>query len=166
MYDFDHAQVYENGEYRPLVSGREMLVPPGVQIIEEDFPLSPVMTFTILLIISICIFVLEWRRHKTYKYWDALLMLIHGLAGCVLFAMLFSEHPTTSTNLQILLLNPLPLFFIPSVLKRKKSNPWWSILLTMVILFFLGDIFQNYAEGMAILALCLLIRFWSNYKNA
>ncbi len=166
MYDFDHAQVYENGEYRPLVSGREMLVPPGVQIIEEDFPLSPVMTFTILLIISICIFVLEWRRHKTYKYWDALLMLIQGLAGCVLFAMLFSEHPTTSTNLQILLLNPLPLFFIPSVLKRKKSNPWWTILLTMVILFFLGDIFQNYAEGMAILALCLLIRFWSNYKNA
>ena len=93
-------------------------------------------------------------------------MLIHGLAGCVLFAMLFSEHPTTSTNLQILLLNPLPLFFIPSVLKRKKSNPWWSILLTMVILFFLGDIFQNYAEGMSILSLCLLIRFWSNYKNA
>ena len=166
MYDFDHAQIYKDGKYRPLVAARDLLVPPGVQIIEDDFPLSPVMTFTILLVISICIFIFEWRRHKTYKYWDALLMLAQGLAGCVLFAMLFSEHPTTSTNLQILLLNPLPLFFIPAILKRKKNTWWWNILLTMVVLFFLGNIFQVYAEGMAILALCLLIRFWSNYKNA
>jgi hypothetical protein len=92
-------------------------------------------------------------------------MLVQGLAGCILFAMLFSEHPTTSTNLQILLLNPLPLFFIPAVLKRKKTM-WWNILLAMVVLFYLGGIFQVYAEGMMLLALCLLIRFLSHYKNA
>jgi membrane-associated HD superfamily phosphohydrolase len=165
MYDFDHAQVYKDGEYRPLVSQRDMLVPPGVQIVDDDFPVSPTVTFLILLLVSVCILILEWRRHKTYKYWDALLMLVQGLAGCVLFAMLFSEHPTTSTNLQILLLNPLPLFFIPAVLKRKKTM-WWNILLTMVVLFYLGAIFQVYAEGMMLLALCLLIRFWSHYKNA
>jgi uncharacterized membrane protein len=93
-------------------------------------------------------------------------MLLQGLAGCVLFAMLFSEHPTTSTNLQILLLNPLPLFFIPAILKRKKNTYWWTILLVMIILFIIGRIFQVYAEGMIILALCLLIRYWSHYKNA
>ena len=166
MYDFDHAQIYKDGEYRSLVSEREMLVPPGVQIIEDDFPISPIVIFMILLVVSICIFIQEWRRHKTYKYWDALLMLLQGLAGCVLFAMLFSEHPTTSTNLQILLLNPLPMFFIPAILKRKKDTWWWTILLTMIVLFYIGGIFQVYAEGMMILALCLLIRFWSNYKNA
>ena len=96
----------------------------------------------------------------------ALLMLIQGLAGCVLFVMLFSQHPTTSTNLQILLLNPLPLFFIPAILKRKKSTLWWPILGTMAILFFIGAIWQHYAEGMIVLALCLLIRIWSNKKNA
>jgi membrane-associated HD superfamily phosphohydrolase len=123
------------------------------------------VTFLVLLAVSLCVLVMEWRRHKTYKYWDALLMLVQGLAGCVLFAMLFSEHPTTSTNLQILLLNPLPLFFIPAILKRKKTL-WWTILLTMVVLFYLGAIFQEYAEGMMLLALCLLIRFWSHYRNA
>ena len=165
MYDFDHAQIYKDGEYRPLVSQRDMLVPPGVQIVDDDFPVSPIFTFLILLVVSVCILILEWRRHKTYKYWDALLMLVQGLAGCILFAMLFSEHPTTSTNLQILLLNPLPLFFIPAVLKRKKTM-WWNILLAMVVLFYLGGIFQVYAEGMMLLALCLLIRFLSHYKNA
>jgi len=166
MYDFDHAQIYKNGEYRPLISQRDMLVPPGVQIIESDFPISPIATFLILLMVSVCVLIMEWHRRKTYKYWDALLMLLQGLAGCVLFAMLFSEHPTTSTNLQILLLNPLPLFFIPAVLKRKKNTRWWTILFVMIILFIIGRIFQVYAEGMIILALCLLIRYWSHYKNA
>ena len=165
MYDFDHTQIYKDGEYRPLVGQRDILVPPGVQIIEDDFPISPLAAFLIFLAVSLFVLVLEWRRHKTYKYWDALLMLLQGLAGCVLFAMLFSEHPTTSTNLQILLLNPLPLFFIPAILKRKKTL-WWTILLTMVVLFYLGAIFQEYAEGMMLLALCLLIRFWSHYRNA
>ena len=165
MYDFDHTQIYKDGEYRPLVGQRDIQVPPGVQIIEDDFPISPLAAFLIFLAVSLFVLVLEWRRNKTYKYWDTLLMLLQGLAGCVLFAMLFSEHPTTSTNLQILLLNPLPLFFIPAILKRKKTL-WWTILLTMVVLFYLGAIFQEYAEGMMLLALCLLIRFWSHYRNA
>ena len=164
MYDFDHAQIYKDGEYRSLVSEREMLVPPGVQIIEDDFPISPIVIFMILLVVSICIFIQEWRRHKTYKYWDALLMLLQGLAGCVLFAMLFSEHPTTSTNLQILLLNPLPMFFIPAILKRKKDTWWWIILLTMIVLFYIGGIFQVYAEGMMIVALSLLLRVIIKFK--
>ena len=164
MYDFDHAQIYANGVYRPLVKERRMSVMPGVQVIEPDFPLSPTAVFCLLLAISLIIFTLEWRRHKTYKYWDALLMLVQGLAGCMLFIMIFSQHPTTSINLQILLLNPLPLFFIPAILRRKKTR-WWNILLTMTVLFLIGGIWQHYAEGMMIVALCLLIRFWSNYRN-
>ena len=40
--------------------------------------------------------------------YDALLMLLCGLAGIVLFLMLFSQHPTVRVNFQLLLLNPLP----------------------------------------------------------
>ena len=75
----------------------------------------------------------------------------------------FSQHPTTSLNLQLLLLNPLPLFFIPAVLQRRKTR-WWTILLAMIILFAIGSLFQHYAEGMMILALSLLIRILINAK--
>ena len=163
MYDFDRAQIYAGGNYRPLVKERRMLVPPGVQIIKQDFPLSPMTCGWIFLAVSLIIFIYEWKRKKTFKYWDALLMLLQGLAGCVLFVMLFSQHPTTSTNLQILLLNPIPLFFIPAVLRRHPT-PWWKILLTMATLFLLGSIFQQYAEGMLIVALCLLLRVHINLK--
>ena len=50
----------------------------------------------------------------------------------------------------------IPFFSLKSIQKEK----------TVIILFFIGRCFQVYAEGMIILALCLLIRYWSHYKNA
>ena len=80
-HDFANAQIYSNGTYRPLVKEERLSVPPGVQIIESDFPLSPTECATILLIISVCILLLEIRRKKTYKFWDVVLMALQGLAG-------------------------------------------------------------------------------------
>lgn len=157
MYDIDRATIYANGEYRPLVKERRIALPSGVQIIEQDFPLTPTECACLLLILSIIIALMEWKRRKTFKYWDAILMTVQGLAGCVLFVMIFSQHPTTSLNLQLLLLNPLPLFFIPAVLRRRETR-WWTILAAMIVLFVIGRLFQHYAEGMMILALSLLIR--------
>ena len=84
-------------------------------------------------------------------------MTVSGLAGCVLLLMFFSEHPATSTNLQILLLNPLSLIFVPSVLRRRKTR-WFPISEILLCAFLLGSCFQHYAEGMLIVALCLLLR--------
>ena len=157
MYDIDRATIYANGEYRPLVKERRIALQSGVQIIEQDFPLTPTECACLLLILSIIIALMEWKRRKTFKFWDAILMTVQGLAGCVLFVMIFSQHPTTSLNLQLLLLNPLPLFFIPAVLRRRETR-WWTILAAMIVLFVIGRLFQHYAEGMMILALSLLIR--------
>lgn len=163
MYDVDHATIYADGKYRPLVKERRIALQPGVQVIEDDFPLSPTECACLLLIVSIIIAIMEWKRRKTLKYWDALLMIVQGLGGCVLFVMLFSQHPTTSTNLQIFILNPLPIFFIPTVLRRRNTH-WWTVLTVMLILFIAGSLFQHYAEGMMILALSLLIRVINGYK--
>lgn len=163
LYDLARAQIYSNGTYRPLVKEQRMLIKPGVQVIEQDFIFTPTECALGLLILSLVILAFEVKRQKTLKYWDVMLMLMQGAAGCVLFVMLFSQHPTTSTNLQILLFNPLPLFFIPAVLRRRPGR-WWLTEAGMTLLFFLGSIWQSYAEGMLIVALCLLIRCWSNYK--
>ena len=90
-------------------------------------------------------------------------MVAQGLVGLVLFVMLFSQHPTTSTNLQILLFNPLPFFFLPAV-ARGRSTRWWILLTVMFVLFMIGSLFQQYAEGMQIVALCLLLRSAIHFK--
>jgi hypothetical protein len=162
-YDFDRAQILDNnGEYRPLIKERRILVNPGVQIIEEGFPLSPMTCALILLCTLSAILAYEWKVQRHFAWLDALLMLLTGIAGLLLLVMFFSEHPTTSTNLQILLLNPIALLFIPSVLRKGKESRYWNFMLACIALFFLGEFLQDYAEGTEILALCLLTRYCSH----
>lgn len=165
LYDIDHAQIKNNdGTWRQLVKERRMAVQPGVQFIKPGFPLSPLWCGVILLAVSLIVFAAEWKRRKTYKYWDITLMTLTGLAGCVLFVMIFSQHPTTSLNLQLLLINPVHLLYIPAVWKRRRTR-YWPVLTCMALLFMIGSIFQHYAVGIMFLALSLLIRYWSHVRN-
>jgi hypothetical protein len=157
MYDFARAQIYKDGEYRKLVKEQRLLVPPGVQKFVVSLIPDPTMAACMLLLLSLCIALYEWRKKKICKWWDVLLMTVQGLVGIVLTVMIFSQHPTTSLNLNLLLFNLLPLLFIPAIIKGKRST-WRKLQLAMLLLFATGGIFQSYAEGMWIVALCLLIR--------
>jgi hypothetical protein len=164
-FDFNHATVLNpDGTTRPLVKQQRVVVKPGVQLIEEEFPLSPLTCALILLAITLTVFAWEWKRQRTTVWWDALLMLALGLAGSIVLLMFFSEHPATSTNLLVLLLNPLHLFFLPAVVRHHKTR-YWTILPILIFLFLIGGIWQGYPIGMYIVALCLLIRFWSHLRN-
>lgn len=157
MHDFDHAQVYENGLYRPLVKDRRTAVPAGVQIRKSGFPLSPLACGIILLAVGLVISLVEWKKCCAFVAWDILLMVTTGIFGIILTLMLFSQHPTVSLNLQIILLNPLPWFFLWPVIKGKQTS-YWLITAVLCILFLIGSLFQSYPEGMWSLALCLLLQ--------
>ena len=165
MYDFDRAQIYENGVYRPLVKERRIAVPAGVQIINKEFPLSPMFSFMALLAIGIVLFAIQWKRQSLFILWDALLMVISGIIGVVLFLMLFSQHPTVSLNLQFILFNPIHWVFLWPVI-RGKETIYWKILAVLCVLFLIGGLFQSYAEGIWILALCLLLQCIMHFKLA
>ena len=157
MYDFDRARINDNGTRRPLVKERRVSVPPGVQMHESGFPLSPLVCFSILLLIGIIIFLIEWKMQSIFIVWDVLLMLATGIIGIVLTLMLFSQHPTVSLNLQIILFNPLPWLFLWPVIRKKKTI-YWHLTAILSILFLIGALFQSYAEGIWSLALCLLLQ--------
>jgi len=164
MFDFDHAVIKSNGQTRPLVKERRIIVPAGKQVVKKEFPLSPFQCALLLGGLFLAVFIWEYKHKKCLPAFDAVVMAGLGITGCIIFIMLFSQHPTTSTNLQILLFNPVHLFFIPSVLRRKTPNRYWTFLLTLVCLFLIGSWFQTYASGTIILALCLLSRYWSHLK--
>ena len=162
MSDMQNGRIFGGyGGVRNLLKETRVAVEPGVQFVKSGFPLTPNQCFYILLALSAIVAALEYRRRRTFVVWDALLMTIVGLAGIFIGLLFFSQHPTTSTNLQILLLCPATLYFLPAVLRRRPTR-YWKISLILLILFFLGSLLQDYAEGMEILALCLLIRVCVN----
>ena len=165
LYDFDHATILGNdGSRRQLVQKRRIALSGGVQVIEPDFLVSPTEVASMILVVVGLLTVGEFKRKRTYKYVDIVLMMFYGLVGCLLSVMLFSQHPTTSTNLQLVLINPVHLWYLPSVLRRRSSRYWW-LLLAMIVVYLVLATVQQYPEGMLILALCLLLRVWSNLKN-
>lgn len=163
-WDFDHATVSRNGVSKALVLRHVTHVRGRQQPLKKEFPLSPFACTLLLLGVSILIALYEWRSRKVAVWWDALLMLATGVTGCILLLMFFSQHPTTSTNLQILILNPLSLAFLPQVVRRRKSH-WFRISAALTVAFYIGGLWQDYADGMEIVALCLLLRFWTHRND-
>ncbi len=158
MHDLGRAKIVgRDGKERPAVASTRMIVDGGVQTTESEFPLSPTQCAALLLALTVAVTAIEAKRRKALRLFDAALMAVQGLCGLIITALLFSEHPTTSTNLQILLLNPVPLAFAYSV-ARGRGRVWWKVETALIIAFLAGGFAQNYAEGMEIVALSLLLR--------
>lgn len=164
MNDFDRARIYADGKYRPLVKEHRVAVESGVQTTMSGFPLSPTTCAVILSSLALVLFAVQWHLRRTLLVWDLLLLTFQSIVGLLLFVMLFSEHPTTTLNLQILLFNPLPLFFIHKVVRRRKTY-YWNLSILLLTCFLIGGFWQHYAEGIWSLALCLLLQDVLHLKN-
>lgn len=173
MDDFAGATIEGPDGSRLLVRETHLAVDAPAQDADKEFPLSPMGCAIVLLALSIVIGILELKTKRVVLAYDFILMVAQSLAGIIIVVLFFSQHPTTSTNLQILVLNPMPLFFLPSVMRegqlrkdgrRRPLSAYWKVSATLTMLFLLGALIQDYAEGMEVVALCLLTRCYIHYK--
>ena len=161
MRDFGQAKIVSaDGSARPLVKNTEIIVKGNDHAIAGKTKVTPQFVFITLLLLIAAIVVAEFKTKKRFLWVDISLLLASGLAGLILFVMLFSEHPTTSTNLQIFILCPLNLYWAIYIIKNKRNErklrKAWTFLSIMLCIGLSGRLIQVYAEGMPLLALSLL----------
>lgn len=131
----------ENGNTRPLVLREEVIVDADVvDAAESSFPFSPIACATFFLFLNVVIAFVQIVRKKIYWFWDLILYLSQGLAGCIIaFLFFFSIHPTVDSNWLILLFNPIPLFYLPFMIyndiKRKKDK--WHVINSVYLTLFI-----------------------------
>ena len=151
------------GVSRPLVGEKEMVV----QAIASDkgaFPVSPMVVSVVALLAVLMLSIWEIRKNKHARVFDNGLMFLQGLVGLlVAFLFFISEHPAVDTNWLILLLNPLPLIYLPVKIWRDKKglkDYYFPVLALALALFALSVVFdtQKYPSAFYPLALILLIR--------
>lgn len=169
--DFDKAHVVAaDGSRHALVASTEVVLEPNAANAgNADGSLwttvSPTRLFLAILVLTLLASACELKRRRTFWLYDVTLLTLDGLAGVALLLMVFSAHPTVRLNLQILLLNPLSLIFVYPVgthaLKR-HYHVYWTVLAVCIVLFLLGALIQNYADGMMLLACTLLVRAMVN----
>ena len=158
-----------NGKGEHLVDSTFYLIAPPHLAAETAEPVTPMMVMMALGLFIVLLSAWEWVKEKNLWWADATLMVLTGLPGLVLLAMVFSQHPTVQLNFQMLLLNPLNLVFAwPLARRMKKGKPYWyfhvwgALTFMAVIMMF----WQEYAEGMPILALSLLARYIRSWQMA
>ena len=154
----------------PFVSERRVILeanPEVQQLVAEQeptFPIAPTLLFWALLVLALLLAVWETRARRIVWGVDLVLMLLQGLAGVLLlFMALFSTHPAVGSNWQVWVLNPLPLFFLPAVVRadiRRESCVYHVISAAILVLFLLLSFFipQDFTSLIYPLALLLLSR--------
>lgn len=167
MRDFGQAKIVSaDGSARPLVKNTEIIVKGNDYAIAGKTKITPQFVFITLLILMAAIVFAEIKTKKRLLWVDITLLLASGLAGLILFVMLFSEHPTTSTNLQILILCPLNLYWATYIIKNRRNErklrKAWIFLSIMLCIGLSGRLVQVYAEGIPLLALSLLLKNCGN----
>ena len=155
----DFEKTLYNG--KPLVSSSRVILQPVEQAESKTSTPTPLDVIIILCIVTVIIEYIEYKKGVIFWGLDLFYMLLTGLPGIIIFAMLFSQHPTVSLNLLILFLNPIPLLFAyPAVMRTRRHRKffWWTLWEILIVLGMIGGFFQTYPSGMLLLALLLLTR--------
>lgn len=147
-----------------LVASEHVLIPGKPSPAESSFPLSPLQVALSILILTLLFMALEFRIKKILWGWDLFLFALQGITGCVISLLFFfSVHPTVGSNYLVILLNPLPLFYLPFMLyhiKKGRKDPYDAVNIAVLTLFisFLWLIPQKIDLVIVPLALSLLLR--------
>jgi len=115
MNAFSKANIQNNdGSSRKLILFEKEILKPTDRFNARKPLDAPLIIGFIILIISIIISYLSYGKKKRTagKIYDFLLFLLAGIAGSIIFfLMVFSVHPCTNPNWNLVWLNPVQLIF-------------------------------------------------------
>ena len=107
---------------------------------EEIFLPSPWACALIWWVLTFVVTTLGIKNGKVYWLWDALLFGAQGIGGCVIALLFFfSVHPTVGSNWLLMILNPLPLFYMPFMIYRaiKGKKDAFHVINAVVLTLFI-----------------------------
>ena len=130
--------------------------------------LTPVQMMILLLLLVALICSLEILVEHRQWWFDVLLLMVQGVMGVIVAFLFFcSGHPTVGSNWHVIYLNPLPLIFMPfiirSMLKHRVSKLYYAIAFLLVAFFVSSIFFDQYIQPAAYLfAGAILLRVLHN----
>src|SRR5690606_2535948 len=99
---FDHATIYQNGEYVPLVKSKNIVYESRDEDLPGGLP-HPLLVFSVLAVAVAAISVYDLRRKKATTWLDIALFGISGAIGLLLLILwAFTDHQAAARNLNLL----------------------------------------------------------------
>ena len=130
------------------------------------------LTFILLFVIVAAISVIELRRKQTFKWLDVTLSVLVGLAGLlVAFLFFFSEHAGVSTNILVILFNPLAFVWIPFIILRRTRVINYVILAEFIAFFIVAVVVRQCLDAaiwplVSTLLLRVIVNIFINHNKS
>lgn len=160
----DSARIVDRqGNGRPVVLEKRNLVPPASSSAESR-GLTPMRAAWIVVVFTLLLTGVEWKTGRRMNWWDNLCLLAVGLTGCIVALLFFfSEHPAVGSNWLVLLINPLPLAYLPVKIWRnvkKRPDHYAAVVLTALALFAVTALWgcQHYPTELYVVVSAFAIR--------
>ena len=98
--------------------------------------LSPLTVALLMLALTMLVSCRDWQRRDVTRWFDTILFTVAGMAGCILFFLIFfSTHEATSPNINIAWLHPLLLLLavLPWFRKTRTAARWLHALNALIV---------------------------------
>ena len=131
---------------------------------ERTTIITPLIASIILLIIAISVSIPTFsksRHSRAAAVFDSLLIITTTVASLILILFAFSEHPTTTLNLLLLMLNPIPATILWQTIRGRKTKfvkRIWTLWAAMTIACLCGAVIQTYPIPVFLIAATILVR--------
>ena len=126
-----------DGTTRSLVNAEKIIVSRQDSIVKTNYLQLPITVTLTVLLLGVLLIFYEKRRKKYYKIIDSVLLIVSGLAGVIIFyLMFFSVHPLVHSNFNLLWCNPLNVLVGLFLWNRKLRSVINYFQLANVLLFF------------------------------
>lgn len=168
MNDFQTATIKQKDSVgqRKLISSKRVLVSENPDL----KPKANWMSYPFFILCAICFVVLlisvfDFWKKRHNLWFDSALLLITGLAGLIVFYLMFyASHPLVKNNLNILWLNPLNIVIALLIWIKPLRLPMMfvqigNVLLLVLTLLLMAISVQGFNVAIFPLIVILLIRY-------
>jgi hypothetical protein len=162
--ELSEASIKRDGKMTPMLQNPEVLLDFEGPAVKQNFFLSPVFVFALLLIIMI-IFSSKVKSRKGNIIIDTIIFsLFSVLAIMMIFFNFFTDHQQMRWNLNILWLNPFILVCLFSLIMNRTGYLWFRIVFLISGFFLVLHLFLPQAFNFAIFPLVLIILLRSSLR--
>lgn len=166
---YHSARIMTSNQSIPLNLHSSVLVPKTRENTSSWF--TPTLCAYLLLLASIFASFFLRKKRKWLEISDVVLNTINGLGGCIiLFLILFSQHPFTFENYNIMWMNPLTLFPLLAVIFPflKKLNGLYyagTSIMWLAFIILMPILPQNFNAAVLPWVLTLLLRSYLRFSE-
>ncbi len=166
-----------DGQQAPMVTAHSQILPQNAEAADIPF-LTPMKVMTAWLLFAIGLGALQVALHRNWWWVDIPFIALQGLTGCLItFLFFFSEHPGVDSNWLIVVLNPLPLCYLPWEIRNavRGTKDYYHFIAPIVIWGFTvlhpltgQDIPTEaliYINGLAVLSVARILSVYRTNKH-